>query len=288
MPVDASQQPDGNVWQPGFATYADYIDRVGSTADPAYQNYGSLLKNRLQYFRGEHPEVYSGDINLVRFYNDGKPSLVHRFKETRSPDEFRTLLAASDKNAAYQVIILELGNGRLPPAWVVDMIGLGLDMEPEVWVYFWSQEGKWNEVGTAWMNRSDVIEVAALFLANPDGSTPYARMYPPESPSSLQKKKPSQASESNGQSYEKMKTRAVRRWILNAARDSVNIGPKNVLFPCLEALLRWQMCTAPQAVPALTGLAGLNEFVKEKYQHQRRWDGTPEDFNPGIVWHRLR
>jgi hypothetical protein len=167
--VDESQHHPGDLqitYQPAFATYLEYIEPLLS--DPSGGVFlgdhyrllhshlrGGLLEPTSPPFPGDREQ-----LTLFRVYRSGKPILIHRLRPTPSSTdhitranaaqgfttEFRSLISTFTDDVECQIVILEPNRLKphyesgcrhvLPHPWIIDILGLVLDMDPTVWKFF--------------------------------------------------------------------------------------------------------------------------------------------------------
>lgn len=298
----------------GFVTYEEYIKELLSTSGAHYYRSYQGVQDYLSgdaigdiYFPGE-----LDGLDVFRIYDNGTPASFHRLGDVASDADLDTELSHSytfrDRfsnidNVTSQVVILRMGHNGLPDPWVVDTVSMILDLDPAVWSYF--SDG---ERSARWFRRDNFIEIgedalmilggvsgvrpktAIMFLRQPSedislgqSSTPYAIMYPADSPSVLAKHKDFSTPNFEAMFKGNAKTCALYRWIYDTVSSSRSEKVQDPLFACLQALLHFQRFTASYGVALLTKWDGQ---IVPRYDALWKKRGKPEE--PQSLWHRLR
>lgn len=76
--------------------------------------------------------------------------------------QLRATLGSHDLDIQYQVIFFQLlGPDAIIPSWIVDVLGLGLDIAPDIWLYLCSrsQHMATYDINRAWVRRESFVEV---------------------------------------------------------------------------------------------------------------------------------
>lgn len=174
-------QPSDEVhttYRPRFESYAEYIEKLLSKPGAnCYEGYAQLRDYLLEggpQYRLPPNECLSAP-DLFRVYKSDKPVFFQRFSKAPSDlvayppppnlqaDELRSVLASYSSDVECQIVVLECMY-RTPDPWVIDTLGLVLDMDPEIWLYFLAQivddgTGRALLRVEMWMRRDDFLSV---------------------------------------------------------------------------------------------------------------------------------
>ncbi|KAF2729227.1 hypothetical protein EJ04DRAFT_568841 [Polyplosphaeria fusca] len=250
----AKETPADGGGRSSFATYAEYVETLKS-------------QNNL------HPAAYNALL--------------------RNPESLKSFLRDANEAVACQIVLLDVGLSRLPPTWIVDAIGLGLDIDPGIWAFFLPQSSIEQNGGQApqWMRRSDFIAVgrdallvlgaipnirpmtAVIFLfsestyrRNLATEAAYSVMHNADAPSTVQDEKADVEAKGGelDESRDDAQLRAIRRWILNAQAKPSEVISEHTVLSRLESLLRWQISQAPHCIPEYTNF-GSEPHQKHRY-----------------------
>ncbi|KAF2114330.1 hypothetical protein BDV96DRAFT_600313 [Lophiotrema nucula] len=221
-------------------------------------------------------------LDLIRFYSNGAPCCITHCHQAAQRRNLENDLVATEHNTLCQVLLVELDHDSLPPPWVLDVVGLGLDLEPTVWAYLNSRSSHLEALQDfrprSWIKRDNIIIVnqdafmlldeihgirprtGVIFMApdsrrrvtNSPGDLAYTIMHPANGPS---------ATFANDYPWledhgdESAKACAIRRWLLsNSSKQPINA--QDILLNCLEAMLRWQISEPPKSVPQYSDFDG--------------------------------
>lgn len=175
MPSDASAQKLDDALAPQaptFTTFAEYQSYIESTsAYPALQYQHRkpdedlwLLQfpssNRsLNAYRYQPSPQESSSYPQVSAANTSANAEALGFRNETSPEVFQSYLNGRDSDVEYQVVLLALGYKGHPPNWAVDILGLGLDMEPPIWDYLISRTRDHQKRAVVWIDQSQLIDI---------------------------------------------------------------------------------------------------------------------------------
>ncbi|KAF2786191.1 hypothetical protein K505DRAFT_399794 [Melanomma pulvis-pyrius CBS 109.77] len=346
LPTEPSQAASdtSSAQEPSFTTYLKFLRHLSEDFDTRsqYPSLSSYLSTRSRNFplskedEEDDDDQDEEDMWLLRFLKNGEPALSYRYHDSSesdtissltsgsgdpandhevitSSDEFQVLVGSSGHDCDYQVAILALREDNVPSIRNINILGLGLDMAPDIWEYLCSgyastlSRRRGDQLNRhAWIDKDQFIEVgdhmmvvlpalptgrpktALIVLGNgPFGIFRHQVMYDrvrffTMSPS----KSPSMARDSSQNlvhrfSSEDRVTKALRRYIGTSSSDIDRFGVGNFLFTCLEGLLRLQLAIPPPDIPAFDQ---FDQFLSNKYEY----DSTDVATEPRRLWHMLR
>ncbi|RYO65534.1 hypothetical protein AA0116_g2903 [Alternaria tenuissima] len=263
-----------------FQSYAEYLARLDrSPFQPQYQGSeerlwlasftedGRYIKRYTCILR--HDSVLKGPTSL-------EVEGIRPDTTVLSSSDFRALLQTTDENVPYRIVIAA-GHRTVPSPMIEDVLGLGLDLEPEIFDYMKStvafqrytrQENfplPWFRDAPALRIGSDVLcildkaperrsKTAIIFLREDSGF----EVPPPNSLGStmFSSKRPSQMRERYNQNVyqnsdvhpQYYRKSLVERYITEAIESKTQFGPGNFLYVCLAALLELHLSTPPTSV----------------------------------------
>ncbi|CAN9171821.1 unnamed protein product [Alternaria alternata] len=197
-----------------------------------------------------------------------------------SSSDFQTLLQTTDENVPYRIVIA-VSNRVVPSRMIEDVLGLGLDLEPEIFDFV-----KGTVEATAYIPEDDfplpwfkdAPALPIMFLR--DNSPEYLprdslgfTMFSSKRPSQM-RERPSH--DSNHYPRHDKKS-LVERYIHEAVQSKNKFGPGNFLYVCLAALLELHLSTAPTSVFHIADF-GYYQGLMRKYR--RNFEDMANDFPP--------
>ncbi|CAN9404564.1 unnamed protein product [Alternaria alternata] len=235
-----------------------------------------------------------------------------------SSSDFRTLLQTTDENVPYRIVIAASKLG-VPSRMMEDVLGLGLDLEPEIFDYVKSTREitrymSEDEFPLAWFKDAPALRIgsgvlcildkaperksktgtreAIIFLREDEGFE-----FPPRNSlgsTMFSSKRPSQMRERHNRDsthhprhYHKS---LVEQYIDEAVESNNQFGPGNFLYVCLAALLELHLSTAPISVFQNADFGWYQGLMRKYRRNSRDKTNRPLSVNTDqdVGWRLLR
>jgi hypothetical protein len=302
-----------------FNTYADYIIHlVASCGQLELEDLADALVHGSLSTDGNGPLQAAGTllnlkVSVFHWHKDNNLSVVEYRVENHAL--LYEILRHSNPTVEYRAVFLHLPYINAPiPTSIVDALGLGLDMPPEIWLHLlmrrhpperqapphlwrWKDgvlevgndlllslkqaakrricTGKANLVTSPYDDMQSNLSTALMILVDDTGFQ--------GTPSLVNVEGPSSSTQPHGRLD---KTAALREWIIMQTQKDNLSRHGNVIFLCLEALLHLHMSTTLSHTSCLTSRYGplgpFNDFGSDMSgnvdQHTRMsWEGLQSE-----------